>query len=503
MSFASGFRSTVVMAAIASAVGCIGNIGSEGDAPVAQSEEDLRRAPDPSKELVITDFSVIESPEETTFDYDRPSGRHRQGAWTFGRLVHNMLPEHDRNSAKAASDFAYGWLHQWETDQAPNDLVSLTPARKNIRSEVINPWKVSSGCAVSDTDDDSSDTCQLDMGKAPFRLIAIVYRPDLRITAKPGQPGEGGEGRFVFELYTQKAGETAPSPKKMTVIFEYSLPIWNNFETLVWSYRFHTLGAIPFGEGFNAVLHTITNDFSGPDADPRRPNGNAIDQVRTNELSLVAQPYPVLGPFGRRWELREFHLHTDGLHQAPVAQEPSRDFDTSKRAVGTGTRSAELGDYMMANADAIKSNTHTIPAAMLANSSLVGTGFPAWGTDSTGKTQLGFKDSKGNAVPKDVRDAFALNTCAGCHRAETATFFLHLTDRRALNAADPVDAPNIQPVKVAERDTQLSPFLQSQISAPTAALPDGGERYADYVKLLNTKPWDVAEKPGMKACKPY
>lgn len=478
MSFAIA-RSAAVFAALSIAVGCTGVI--DGDDTLGQNEAELRRAIVPAKELMITDPSVIESPLETTFDAARPSGTSPAGAWSFGRLVHNMLPRESRDDARAASKLVFGLFAQWEVSEQPNAFVSAAPARSRIRDEVVEPWKAESGCTGADAD------CVLDMGKAPFRLIAIAYRPDLRKLATDDERGFGGEGRFVFQLRSKTATETVATTKKMTVIFEYSLPIETNLQTLLWGYRWHALGALPFGGFYNFALRQITNDFSGPGADRHRPNGNALNQLRTNEVRLV---FPTPGTLSKRWELREFHLHEEGLVMAPVAQEPSRDFDVAPR----GTRSTELGDFLNANSDAVLASKHTIPSAWLGNSSLVGSGFPAWGTPT---------DSAGNVVPEPVRHAFAINTCAGCHRHETNTkSFLHLTDRRALDPADANDAANLPPAPTvdSERQTVLSLFLQAEIAPPSATLPEGGARYADFAKLLLMKPWSLLPKPGLHAC---
>ena len=172
------------------------------------------------------------------------------------------------------------------------------------------------------------------------------------------------------------------------------------------------------------LFRSITNDFSGPDQDPSRPNGNAIDQVRTNDVRLVFTPGAAssFNNLGKLWEVREFHLRTDGLHQTPMAQEPSRDFDVAPRGttqvLGTGTRSAELAAWLGANADKVLAGTHSIPKAWEANSSYVagsaslGTSVPAWGTNASGVRQI-------PGVSEDVRHSFALNICAGCHRQET------------------------------------------------------------------------------------
>ncbi len=506
--------STVLIGALATATaacsGTIENVEGEGDYDrLATSEENLSRAVDASKELLITDLSVIESAEETTFDSSHPSGASKRGAWSFGRLIHNMLPQGDRDSASAASQFAYSWLGQWESNQQPNALVvPVSGARSRIRDFVIEPWKLASGCVAGTSDAD----CVLDMGKAPFRLVAIVYRPDLRKLGTATDPGHAGEGRFVFNLLVDG------KPVKETVIFEYSLPIFTNMHVLTWAYRFHLLGSFPFGGAYNTLLRNITNGFSGADQDPRRPNGNALNQLRTNEVVLkhragCASPAvpPALCPPAestafptqKLWELREFHLTTSGLVQAPVAQEPSRDFDTvvrkdGTRVIGTGTRSNELAKWMLDNADAIYTNKHTVPAAWLANSSYVGSGVSAWGATT------GFKytapDATVTPVPEALRNAFALQTCSGCHRheANTATgaianpTFLHITDPRALDPAEANDQAAIA-AAAGTRNTIVSDFLAKEIAV-------GGPRYNDLTNLLHVKPWDLKGYLGMKVC---
>ena len=94
---------------------------------------------DPSKELVIVDPSVIASRIETEFDPSRPSGTSRAGAWSFGRLIHNMLPRAERGSAAGASRLVFRWLQQWETNQTPNPEVSPAFARPAIRMLITQP----------------------------------------------------------------------------------------------------------------------------------------------------------------------------------------------------------------------------------------------------------------------------------------------------------------------------------------------------------------------------
>lgn len=475
---------------------------------LSTEEAEAQRAVVPAKELVIRDPSVIASPVETTFDPAHPSGDSARGAWSFGRLVHNMLPAGQRDSAAAASALVTDWLATWSVEQAPNPGVSAALARPAMHLLVTAPWRIASGCAADD------DTCVLDMAKAPFRLMAIVNRPDLRVVANDAT-AIGGEGRFVFQVVGPTLGVSAETgqvavmdatvkPQKFTVIFEYSLPVRGNVDTITWARRWHTLGPIPFGPAFNAHLRTITNDFAGADRDPRRPNGNALDQIRTNEVALQGARFPIAGFTAAKqfWELREFHLTDAGLTPHTVNLEPSRDFDIARTGqIGTeGTRSAELTAYLGANSAAVLAGTNKLVAGMSGNSALVGSApYAAWGkrTNPNPPTvpSQGVANDLGVAI--DVRDAFALATCAGCHRHETDTrHFMHITVLDAMEPADKVDdrarvgiGPDASPDTIV-----LSNLLAADI-AP------GGGRFADFTKLLDTTPPQLADKPGLRMCR--
>ena len=88
-----------------------GSASQAAGAELASSGSALQqRAVAAEKELVIVDRSVVESPLETTFDPRHPDGAAPQGAWSFGRLVHNLLPRGQRGDARAASRFTVQWL---------------------------------------------------------------------------------------------------------------------------------------------------------------------------------------------------------------------------------------------------------------------------------------------------------------------------------------------------------------------------------------------------------
>ncbi|WP_224364476.1 hypothetical protein [Hyalangium versicolor] len=380
----------------------------------------------PERELFINDVSVVDDALYTTWD-PKKSGTAPEGSWSFGRLIDNMVPDGMR-SPRARSQFILAWLKTWEQDQTVNGLV--IPARPLIRSLIIDPWRAASGCTGSD------DACTLDLGKAPFRLLAIVNRPDLRRLPTATDPGCAGQGRFVFGVLGP-LGQRLP----FTVIFEYQLPISHKLDMLAWADRWHALGAIPFGKCYNAELHDVTREFTRRKAARGRVNGSALLQIRTDEVALSpVEP--------KLWEMREFVLGSQGfLRPATVKQEVDASLNGS----------ALLGAWAAQNAQAILAGQHEVP--------------PRWGGSPFLAASAPVPSALDWQVPgvnEAVRSAFAAATCSGCHRSETGTNFLHVRTREPGTSSS------------------ISAFLAEQLSP-------GGPRVADFVDLLNTSDMEQME----------
>ncbi|RYE80727.1 MAG: hypothetical protein EOO74_01710 [Myxococcales bacterium] len=411
---------------------------SAPDESSGQQEQAAVVAPDPAKELLITDVSVVEGNRFTTPKAGKKN-TDPDGAWTIGRLLENQLPSAQRTPA-GVSEFVFGWLRQWETDQTINGQV--VPARPAIRTLLIDPWKTASGCATTAPD----ASCTLDMTKAPFRLLAIVNRPDLRDLPDGTDPGTGGEGRFVF-------GAIGPTGNAMqfTVIFEYKLPVKDAKETKAWAEKWHALGRHPFGARYNDELHKVVQEFMKVDA--AGPGQSALSQIRINEVSLApVGSDPSNLPSTKLWELREFVRSTDRVSGKVVLAGDTVKQEPSLALSGT----AALGAWATANRAALLDGTYAVPATLdgqpiLAASSLAPFDF-VW-------------DIPG--VSTEVRQALALGTCNGCHTNETGTAFTHIKPRQPGVAA------------------ALSTFLADQEAV-------GGPRYTDFVDLL-TNP---VVKPG-------
>ncbi|HEU4726404.1 MAG TPA: LamG domain-containing protein [Kofleriaceae bacterium] len=321
-----------------------------------------------ARELMITDVSVVDDPVRTAFDPG--SSDPRNGAWTFKRLMEDMAP-----SAADAPAMVEAVITSFTRTQTINGF-TIAP-RPGMDPQILSVWP-------------RTPDGKLDLAQAPLRLQAIVNRFDLRNLAN----GDGGEGRFVF-AFNGPGG----FPLQATMIFEYKLPAATEQDVLGWAQAFHALGAMSFGESYNAALQAVTDRFAGRGARPGHPNGSAINAVRTNEIA-----------FSSPWELRQF-----GLSPATGLLEPQAvDLTTDLRF----NNSTTLASFINANQAQIIAETHTVPAVLDGQPFQAGTIF----NDLTTWFAPG--------VDPEARHHFALNTCNGCHSGqETGVGFLQISPR--------------------------------------------------------------------------
>jgi Concanavalin A-like lectin/glucanases superfamily len=322
-----------------------------------------------SRELMLTDLSIVEDPIRTT--WTGPPSDPRTGAWTFATLMENLAP-----TPEAAPAMVQQLVNTWLTDQTVNGFT--VAARPEIQALVIDPWPKTSDGA-------------LDLTQAPLRLSAIVNRLDVRNLDQ----GKAGEGRFVFGVLDQFG-----NPQQFTLIVEYALPATTDADVLTWANAWHGLSSNPFpSEQYNAALQALTTKFTGRNASPGQPNGSALAQLRTNEIALSFE-----------WELREFHLSptTGLLQEAGVALTPDLSLDQTQ----------PVGDFVNQNQAAILTQIFTVPPTF--------EGAPFQGGSSL--NPFTFWSAPG-IVDNDARQLFSLNTCNGCHGQETGTAFLQIAPR--------------------------------------------------------------------------
>jgi hypothetical protein len=330
------------------------------------------------RELMILDPSVVDDPVRTAFS--APTTNPSSGVWTFGRLMRDMAP-----TPAQAPAFTLGLFQFWLTDQTVNGFtVSARPA---MQKTVLDGWPRTS---------DGS----LDLNRAPLRLLAIVNRIDTRDLAA----GSAGEARFVFGVL-----DGFGNPLQFTLIVEYGLPASTEADVLAWANAWHALGALPFpSEQYNAALEALTLKFSGRGVAPSRPNGSALDQLRTNETALSFQ-----------WELRQFGISpTTGLFQEePIALTPDFGFNGAPA----------LAQFINQSQAAILAGTDTVPLQLNGAPFLGGSVFNSLASGSISNNLVTWNAP--GISDNEARFQFSLNTCNGCHGPDTNTPFLQINPR--------------------------------------------------------------------------
>ena len=194
------------------------------------------------------------------------------GLWTFGHLMTQMANQ--AATGIAPPDFARSWLAQWETPQTVNSFT--IPARANIVSRIVQPWLAASGGTT------------LDMTKAPFRLLAIVNRLDLRQNLIYGG-GSAGEARFVFGA-VDLTNNCAPLP--FSVIFEYGITKNSCQQVKEWGKQWYALRTL------DPTTLRVPGSARGdhPAVRRRRRGPRAAAESRTRSISSARTSAPSARP---------------------------------------------------------------------------------------------------------------------------------------------------------------------------------------------------------------
>ena len=334
----------------------------------------------PERSLMVTSTAVVEDPTRT-FDACTGAGN-PNGAWTFNRMMTNMANQ--PATGVNPSDFVENWLRTWGTSTTVNTFP--VNQRAQVISQVLNGWpRLSNG--------------KLDLNRSSMRLLAVVNRVDLRGNSAYGG-GNAGEVRFVFGALRRSGTTCAPAP--FTVILEYG-PVINGCPAVRnYAQQWGNLGTLALGSAtYNAALQALTDPVIAANASPRKPNGSAINQIRTNEF--LQNP----------WELREFKIVQGSplLRIVPAAQTPHHSHNNT----------ALLANYINSFQAQIAAGTYVVPLSYL------GQPFQSGSVINPSPQQVWNAPGIAN---NDRRQKFSLNTCDACHGRETqTTSFLHVAPR--------------------------------------------------------------------------
>lgn len=337
---------------------------------------------DPAKSLLIRDLSVVEDPGRT-FNPCTGVGA-PMGKWTFGYLMTQLA-----NPARTGQDpskFARQWLSSWGVNQVING--ETLPARSAILQKILGPWR-------------NATDGTFDLSRAPFRLLAIVNRVDLRDNhIIGGDPA--GEGRFVFGAVDLSQN---CQPLEFTVNFEYRINRSTCESILDWGIQWANLSQLTMGsESYKAALELLTEQFVTAGSNPAQvPNQSSLNALVTNEIALASP-----------WELRAFKLLPERrgkLSLVPLKQTPASALN----------RTPVLVDFINNNEAIILAQNYVTPLNFPDSTPFLG-----------GKAQMvanTFWEGPGSGtaiLSNEARHIYSLNTCNGCHARETATQFTHI-----------------------------------------------------------------------------
>jgi len=186
---------------------------------------------------------------------------------------------------------------------------------------------------------------------------------------------------------------------QFTVIFEYGIEKRSCSAVQNWGQRWVNLGTMVLGSAaYNAALENITESFVRANAAPSKPNGSALNQLRTNEIALA-----------RPWELREFVIADAGWNQHllkpnTVALTPDSSLNNTPI----------LRNYFASGINDVPLRFPTMADPFLGGASTVSNFF--WNAPNFPMT----------LTQAEQRQEFSLNTCNGCHTGETGTSFTHI-----------------------------------------------------------------------------
>lgn len=316
-----------------------------------RSRARLSRPADPEKEIFIRDRSVVDDPLRSLDPCD--VGSEPLPPWSFGKVLENVA---EQAGASDAALFVQNWLDTWRQEQEVNGhLLAPLP----IDQLVTVPWLERSG----------GD--RLDLGRAPFRLLAIVNRLDVA--------QQDGKGEFRMEYV---ANNVFCQPIRFWIILEFELPVDSPEQVAKLAARWHALGELDFGEAYNAALQQLTDELS---------------TARLKRVNTLETEASVL-----EWNFRSFALVDGSLVNVPLFQTPDV----------LDERNPDFISWVNANQEDILADRHEVPGSLLGGD-----------TRNLDWTGFGFED------PIEVRHHFALATCNGCHAGETATLFSHLEKR--------------------------------------------------------------------------
>ena len=342
--------------------------------------------------------------------------------FSFTKLIKYMLPINGKvNYNQFARSYLDGYLGVPSNLKLEGELNDVR-SRSIARGKIFNEWSPIGNEEAKVLTPDSSS----------YKLLAVLFRPDLIEKDAAGNLLHAGEFRFIFNFVTTDS--TAPSLQKNHVIFEYKLPLetatlngkdvgalsrngWNTFIG-----KLQCLNGQEYIDHLVNIVNRVTKaKFSGPWV-----NGSALGQLRVNDFLA---PHDDEDITSAPWSMFEFRLASTGLLQRhrmpktpkdnfasfnagpPTQHNPGRDRILRE---GLVTRPGEIEKWFISNFSKIvnpDSDYNLDPKQ------------EAWQVDY-GRSASWIKPFEGQSIgpasaseaqQSFVKNRFSINTCNSCH----------------------------------------------------------------------------------------
>jgi hypothetical protein len=416
------------------------------------------------RSLFITDLAVVEDLHRT---YNIVDGSGTiDGAWTFGKLLENM----DNGShPDGIRGFLKDFIKSWTEDRVVNGYA--VPKRDYVFQKLISPWLTKAyGFQITVSEEDweelwdNAPTYELKIN-APFKLTAIVNRIDLRATTVYGVQGpfNAGETRFIFTLIDPVTGEIPISPNQsasfeqngigffdwrgLNVILEYGNPFNSLCQLQAFAQQWYDLsdpalivGSKADNSTYKQALEAVTQQVTNAGAAPEKINGSAIHRIRTNEKLFAGGNFDLeIHDFWEQqdWEFRQFELDPSTLswELVPVTNNPDHtsnhalniEEDYSNVSVNVSNQDVMNWIYDGHRHQVLHGN-FLMPNELISGSSIVRREqVQYYDFDRDYLASIGEYDwIESSTQAKKIRHQISVNTCYGCHAAETKTVFTHV-----------------------------------------------------------------------------
>jgi hypothetical protein len=259
-----------------------------------------------------------------------------------------------------------------------------------------------------------------------IRLVAVVNRMDLAMSRSDSL----GEGRLIFQLFSDDPAVEGAEALDFTLIVEFDLPQLlpgkdQESNLSEWAKRWHALASSSFDlEDYTKELDAVVATFA---------TRKAFRRIRTNEKPSFGAPNPA-------WQFREFVMDDGFLRPELLAQTPQERF-----------REGDIGELLgyLGNPEVsalLKVGRHDFATRPNGD----GQRYLGLQAEMPNVDNLAAWSAGSNAQETEKEPLFlmAFNTCNGCHH-----------DMKKPHSS----APHIRRSKPAAKPAELSSFLTASI----------------------------------------